>query len=137
MLLGPAGILVARVVDVKPRPGGGRFVVLDAGMTELIRPALYGAYHRIEPVTRDERPPTECEIVGPLCESSDTFGAGRTLPDPRVDDLVAIRDAGAYGLVMASTYNRRPIPTEVLVDRGEWRVIRRRQTVEDMLAQEE
>ncbi len=137
VLLGPAGVLVARIVDVKPRPGGGLFVVLDAGMTELVRPALYGAYHHIEAVASDGRAMKECEIVGPLCESSDTFGTGRVLPDPRVDDLVAIRDAGAYGLAMASTYNRRAMPPEALVDGGAWRLIRRRQTIDEMLSNEE
>ena len=106
-------------------------------MTELLRPALYGAFHHIEPVApRPDRDRTY-EIVGPVCESSDVVGRDRTLPQLRVGDLIAIRDAGAYGSVMASNYNRRPLPAEVLVDAGAWRVIRRRQTVDDMLALEE
>jgi diaminopimelate decarboxylase len=136
-LVGPAGVLLATVVDVKDTPGGTRFVVLDTGMTELIRPALYGAYHRIEPVVLrrgDERP---VDVVGPVCESSDVLGRQRPLPPLEVGDLVAIRDAGAYGAVMASNYNRRPLPAEVLVEAGEWRVVRRRQTVDDMIAFEE
>jgi len=135
-LVGPAGVLVATVVDVKEHPGGRRFVVLDAGMTELLRPALYGAYHRIVPLAAGGRPPVLCDVVGPVCESSDTFGVDRELPDPRVGDRVAVLDTGAYGAVMASTYNRRPIPPEVLVDEGAWRVVRRRMSVDDMLMAE-
>jgi diaminopimelate decarboxylase len=134
---GPAGLLLARVVDVKPHAGQGRFVVLDAGMTELMRPALYGAHHRIVPVVRSARSLVSCDVVGPVCESSDSFGRTRELPDPAVDDLVAILDAGAYGAVMSNTYNRRPLPPEVLVDEGaSWRVIRRRPTIDDLLALE-
>ena len=136
-VVAPAGALVATVVDVKSHPEGRRFVVLDAGMTELIRPALYGAFHRIAPVARDGRAEVTCDIVGPVCESSDTFGVDRRLPDPRPGDIVAVLDAGAYGAVMSSNYNRRPQPAEVLVDAGAWRVIKRRQTVDDMLACEE
>ena len=132
-IMAPAGALLARVVDVKEHPGGRVFVVLDAGMTELLRPALYGAFHRIVPVTRREAAQISCDVVGPVCESSDTFGVNRLLPDPQVDDLVAVLDAGAYGAVMASNYNRRPLPAEVLVENGRWRVIRRRQTVDEML----
>ncbi|MPY87777.1 MAG: diaminopimelate decarboxylase [Luteitalea sp.] len=134
-IVGPAGALVARVVDVKPHQAG-HFVVLDAGMTELLRPALYGAFHRIVPVTRRHAPAARCDIVGPVCESSDILGLARELPLPRVDDLLAILDAGAYGSAMASNYNRRPLPAEVLVQDGRWRTIRRRQTIDDMLAGE-
>ena len=102
-------------------------------MTELMRPALYGAFHRIEPVRPAPARRAHYEIVGPVCESSDVVGRDRMLPPLAVGDLVAIRDAGAYGSAMASNYNRRPLPAEVLVDDGRWRVIRRRQTVDDML----
>lgn len=135
-LVAPAGVLLARVVDVKTQPGGRTFVVLDAGMTELLRPALYHAYHRIAAVVAREAPMVSCDVVGPVCESSDVFGVDRALPSPRVDDLVAVLDTGAYGAVMASNYNRRPLPPEVLVEDGRWRVVRRRQTVDDMLAGE-
>jgi diaminopimelate decarboxylase len=148
-LLAPAGVLIARVLDIKPRSDGSEFVIIDAGMTELLRPALYGAYHRIEPVSPRTGAPRQYEVVGPVCESSDVVGRDRELPPLQVGDLVAIMDAGAYGFAMASNYNRRPLPAEVLVDivsPGEnagaatapahWRVIRRRQTVEDMLALE-
>jgi diaminopimelate decarboxylase len=135
-ILGGAGALVARVVDTKQHPDGRRFAVLDAGMTELMRPALYGSYHRIVPVEPRPGPSCAWDVVGPICESSDVFGRDRLLPPIRVDDLVAILDTGAYGAVMASTYNRRPLAPEVLVDNGGWRVIRRRQTIEEMMALE-
>ncbi len=135
-LVAPAGALLSRVVDVKCHPGGRTFVVLDAGMTELLRPALYGAYHRILPVCARQAGLVACDVVGPVCESSDTFGVDRQLPAPAVDDLMAVLDAGAYGAAMASNYNRRPLPPEVLVERGAWRVVRRRQSVDDMLATE-
>jgi diaminopimelate decarboxylase len=132
----PAGVLVARVVDVKPRDDTSDFAIIDAGMTELLRPALYNAFHRIEPVSISAAPERRYEIVGPVCESSDVVGRDRLLPPLAPGDLVAIRDAGAYGSAMASNYNRRPLPAEVLVEDGEWRVIRRRQTVDDQLALE-
>jgi diaminopimelate decarboxylase len=140
-LSGNAGALLAEVIDVKPAPEddapAGRpprqFVVLDAGMTDLMRPALYGAVHRIVRVEPGAGPAVPCDIVGPVCESSDAFLGERTLVDPQVGTLVAILDAGAYGAAMGSNYNRRPLAPEVLVDDGRWRVIRRRQTVDDMV----
>ncbi len=135
-ITGPSGVLVARVVDIKPRDEASDFAVVDAGMSDLLRPALYGAFHRIEPVVARDRDPRTYEIVGPVCESADVMGRDRTLPGLEVGDLVAIRDAGAYGSVMASNYNRRPFAAEVLVDEGAWRVIRRRQSLEDMLGLE-
>jgi diaminopimelate decarboxylase len=135
-LVAEAGVLIARVVDVKPQGPGRLFVVIDAGMTELLRPALYGAFHRIEPVSRADRPEVVCDVVGPLCETSDTVGRDRRLPAPGVGDLLAVMDAGAYVFVMASNYNRRPLPAEVLVDGDAWRVVRRRQTVDEMMVPE-
>jgi diaminopimelate decarboxylase len=135
-IVGPAGALLARVVDVKPRDAASRFVVIDAGMTELMRPALYGAYHAIEPVAPRPGPVHHYEIVGPVCESSDVVGRDRRLPELVSGDLVLVRDTGAYGAAMASNYNRRPLPAEVLVDEGTWRVVRRRQTIADMTALE-
>jgi len=135
-IVGPAGILVARVVDLKPRTASSDFAIIDAGMTELMRPALYGGFHQIEPIHPRTGALRQYEIDGPVCESTDVVGRDRTLPPLAVGDLVAIRDAGAYGSAMASNYNRRPLPAEVLVDNGTWRVIRRRQTITDMLAQE-
>jgi diaminopimelate decarboxylase len=136
VIVGASSVLVGRVIDVKGYFNGKPFVVLDAGMTELLRPALYGAYHRIEPVTPRPGAAVTCEVVGPLCESTDIVGRDRSLPPLDVDDLVAIFDAGAYGSAMASTYNRRPLPCEVLVDGGRFDVIRRRQTVEEMTSLE-
>ena len=103
---------------------------------ELLRPALYGAFHQIEAVTSRPARDRGYEIVGPVCESSDVVGRDRILTALQVGDFVAIRDAGAYGSAMASNYNRRPLSVEVLVDEGRWRVIRRRQTLEDMLSLE-
>ena len=136
-IVGPAGVLVASVVDVKPQDDERCFVVLDSGMSELLRPALYGAYHRIEPLEARPGPPVVCDVVGPICETGDVVGAGRTMPRPEVGDLVAVFDAGAYGSAMASNYNRHPLPPEVLIDeRDEWRIVRRRQTSDDMVALE-
>jgi diaminopimelate decarboxylase len=137
LVVGPAGVLLTRVVDVKQWPGTRRFVVLDAGMTELLRPMLYDAHHRIEPVVPRAGEPTPADIVGPICESTDTLARDRLLPPVEPGDLLIIRDVGAYGAVMGFTYLRRPLPPEVLVDKGTWRVIRRRQTIDDLLALEE
>ena len=133
VLVGPAGIVLTRVVDVKQFPGARRFVVLDAGMTELMRPALYGAYHQIEPVSPRAGDPVSADVVGPICESTDTFARDRLLPPLEVGDLVVIRDAGAYGSAMGHTYLRRPLPPEILVDGDATTVIRRRQTLDDLL----
>jgi diaminopimelate decarboxylase len=136
-LVGPAGALLTRVVDVKPRADGRHVVVVDAGMTELLRPALYGAFHRIEPIDQRPDPVALCDIVGPVCESRDVLGRDRQLPLPREGDLLAVLDTGAYGAVMASNYNRRLLPAEVVVDEGRWQLVRRRQTMDDLLALEE
>ena len=118
-IVGPAGALVAtRRRHQGPPRGRAGSSVLDTGMTELLRPALYGAFHRIEPVRRRPGPAARCDIVGPLCESSDVVGRDRVMPPLEVGDLMAIFDVGAYGASMASTYNRRPLPPEVLVDEG-------------------
>jgi len=135
-IVGPAGALIARVLDVKPRTATSEFAVIDAGMSELMRPALYDAFHAIEPVCARVGGVKQYELVGPVCESGDVVGRDRMLTPLEVGDLVAIRDAGAYGSVMASNYNRRPLPAEVLVDNGSWKVIRRRQTLQDLLALE-
>jgi diaminopimelate decarboxylase len=136
-IIAPAGALLTRVVDVKEQPGNERlFVVMDAGMTELIRPMLYNAFHRIEPVVWTDAPPTSVDVVGPLCESSDTLGKDRTVPRPRVGELFAVLDTGAYGSVMASNYNRRLLPAEVMVENGKATLIRRRQTIDELLSLE-
>ncbi|MFN8061001.1 MAG: diaminopimelate decarboxylase [Vicinamibacterales bacterium] len=137
VILAPTGVLLTRVVDVKSQGGDREVVVVDAAMTDLLRPALYGAFHRIEPVIETaDRPPKSVDIVGPVCETSDSFGIGRTLPAPRVGDLLAIRDVGAYGIVMASNYNRRLMPPEILVDGDGWQIVRRRQTIDDLIGLE-
>lgn len=136
-IVGPAGTVIATVVDRKARTSDSDFLVLDVGMTELLRPALYNAFHRIEPVRPRGGGRRLYEIVGPVCETSDVVGRDRDLSSLEAGDLVAVRDAGAYGAAMASNYNRRPLPAEVLVDQGGWRIIRRRQTVDEMLMLEE
>lgn len=136
-IVGAAAALLASVVDVKDTPGGYHFAVLDTGMSELIRPALYGAFHRIEAVAPRDRRERCYDVVGPICESTDAFGRERRLATLEVGDLLAILDAGAYGSAMASNYNRHPLPAEVLVDRGQARLTRRRQTIDDMLSLEE
>lgn len=135
-IIGPTGVLVSAVVDVKSQGNGRYFVVVDAGMSELIRPALYGSFHRIELLKPNDTPLVTCDVVGPICETSDVFGAKRMMPLPNVGDLVAICDTGAYGSAMASNYNRHPLPAEILIDNSTWSVIRRRQTIDEMLAQE-
>ena len=135
-VVGHSGALIGEVVDTKQYAGSPRFAVLDAGMTELMRPAMYSSFHRIVPVS--PRPGAELpwDVVGPICESSDVFARDRVLPDLQVGDLVALLDTGAYGAAMASNYNRRLLAPEVLVADGAWQVIRRRQTIDDVLALE-
>jgi diaminopimelate decarboxylase len=123
----PAGLLVSRIVDMKDQANGRWFVIADAGMTDLLRPALYGAWHEIEAVQTREGGVVICDVEGPVCETSDTLGKARPLPPLKVGDLIAVRDTGAYGAIMASNYNRRPMAAEVLVDGTDWRVVRKRQ----------
>jgi diaminopimelate decarboxylase len=132
-IVGPAGVLLTEIVDIKHRPEGGRFVIVDAGMTDLLRPALYDAWHEIEPVRLRPGASQNADVVGPVCETTDSFATARPLPPVDVGDLLAIRDTGAYGAVMASNYNRRPLAAEVMVDRDGPRIVRRRQTFDDML----
>ena len=134
-IVGPAGVLLTRVVDLKEQPAdpaGGEprwFVIADAGMTDLLRPALYGAFHQIDAVTPRAGADRLCDIVGPVCETTDTLGSARRLPPVEVGDLLVVKDAGAYGSVMSSNYNRRAVPAEVM----DGKLIRRRQTIEDLL----
>jgi diaminopimelate decarboxylase len=135
-LVAQAGALLARVLYVK-KNGEKTFVIVDAAMNDLIRPALYQAYHEIVPVTpRRTSRKMIADIVGPVCESGDFFARDRTLPSLRPGDLVAILDAGAYGMSLASNYNSRPRPAEILVEGRRARVIRHRETMEEMLASE-
>jgi diaminopimelate decarboxylase len=128
-LVAEAGALLAMVQYVK---NGGRTLVLDAGMTDLIRPALYSARHPIWPLTHSDAPPVPVQVVGPICESSDVIHPEAALPPLRPGSRIAIGVAGAYGMSMASNYNGRPRPAEVLVEGERWRVIRRRETFEDL-----
>lgn len=136
-LAGPAGLLLASVVLSKTT-GSRRFVVLDAAMNDLLRPAMYDAWHGIVPVAaRDAVALTApCDIVGPVCETGDTFAKARALPPLAPHAKVAILDAGAYGSVMSSTYNARPLAAQVLVDGERWATIRERQAPETMWAGE-
>lgn len=129
---GDAGVLVASVVRVK-QTGDKRFAVLDAGMSDLVRPAMYDAYHNIEAV-KGGKASERYDVVGPICESADIFGKDRMLPELNEGDLIAIETAGAYGAAMASNYNGRPLIAEVLTDNDRYAVIRRRQTVAEMTA---
>jgi diaminopimelate decarboxylase len=134
-LVGPAGVLLASVVLVK---GDGRFVVLDAAMNDLIRPAMYEAWHGIVPLAAADaaRPVRPVDVVGPVCETGDTFARNRPLPPLAAGARVAILDAGAYGSVMSSTYNARPLAPIAMVDGGTWTTIRERQTMEALWAGE-
>jgi diaminopimelate decarboxylase len=105
-------------------------------MTDLMRPMLYGAYHRIEPIADGGAPEALVDLVGPVCETTDTLGKDRRLAAPAVGDLMVVFDAGAYGSVMASNYNRRPMPAEVLIQDGQATLVRRRQTIDDLVALE-
>lgn len=134
-IIGPAGVLVGKVIFVK-EAGGRRFVVLDAGMNDLIRPVLYGAHHRLEPVVDRPGDPVRSDVVGPICESGDFLGKDRLLPPLVRGDRVAAFTAGAYGFAMSSQYNQRPRAAEVLVDGAEATLVRRRETWEDLLAAE-
>jgi diaminopimelate decarboxylase len=137
-IVGPAGILLTSVIYRKANDGK-RFLVVDAAMNDLIRPALYGAYHEVVPVTQNERSAGKSEvtdIVGPVCETGDFFARDRELPVVEEEDLLAILDAGAYGMVLASNYNSRPRPAEVLVSGKSVKVIRRREKVSDLLRAE-
>jgi diaminopimelate decarboxylase len=137
-IVGPSGVLVSRVLYIKQN-GTKQFVVVDAAMNDLIRPSLYGAYHEIVPVVgdADNRSSSVYDVVGPICETGDFFARDRQLPELRPGDLVALLDAGAYGMALASNYNTRPRAAEVLVDGKSARVIRRRETLNDLLRAEE
>ncbi len=131
-----AGVLVARVLHVNARPEGRRFLVLDAAMNDLLRPAMYEAYHDIRPVRPRAGEAVTYDVVGPVCETGDTFTRDRALPPLAAGDLIAFMSAGAYGAAMASEYNSRPLVPEVLVRGGEFAIVRPRETYEAMLARE-
>jgi diaminopimelate decarboxylase len=134
-LVAQAGALLTRVLYTKQN-GSKHFVITDAAMNDLIRPALYQAHHEIVPVVKEERAAQVADIVGPVCESGDFFARDRETPELRQGDLAVLLDAGAYGMSLASQYNTRVRPAEVLVEHGEARLIRRRETLDDLLAAE-
>jgi diaminopimelate decarboxylase len=135
-LVANAGTLVARVQAVKV-VGGRRTLVVDAGMNDLLRPALYDAYHAVAPLGRDpDAPAVATDVVGPICESADVLARDRALPPLGPGEGLAILDTGAYGFSMASNYNAQPRPAEVLVDGAEVRIIRRRERYDDLVALE-
>jgi diaminopimelate decarboxylase len=136
MIAANAGVLVARVLHVHERPEGRRFLVLDAAMNDLLRPAMYDAYHDIRPLRPRAGEARTYDVVGPICESGDTFTRDRVLPPLEAGDLVAFMTAGAYGAAMSSEYNSRLLVPEVLVKGDDYAVVRPRPTYDDMLERE-
>jgi len=136
LIVGNAGILVTRVEYVKTPelPGGKTFVIVDAAMNDLIRPTLYEAHHDVQPVQHSNKPPITADIVGPVCETGDYLALGRKMEGVAEGDLMAVMTGGAYGAVMASTYNSRPLVPEVLVDGDRWHVIRPRKSIKELIA---
>ncbi len=136
-IVGPAGALITRVLYAK-RNNSKRFLVVDAAMNDLIRPSLYGAYHEIVPVRQSANASklAVVDVVGPICETGDFFARDRELPPVTEGDLLAVLDAGAYGMSLASNYNSRPRPAEVLVDGARVALIRRRETFKDLINNE-
>ena len=137
LIVANAGVLLATAIHLHPRAEGRRFLVVDAAMNDLLRPSLYEAYHRIRPVRAGNGAPEEAhDVVGPVCETGDTFARDRMLPPVEAGDLVAFLSAGAYGASMSSEYNSRPLVPEVLVSGDRFSIIRRRPTHEEMLSRE-
>jgi diaminopimelate decarboxylase len=135
-LVGNAGVLLTRVRCLK-ETGRKKFAIVDAGMNDLIRPALYEAYHEIVPVAQPSTSTQDkIDVVGPVCESGDFLALEREMPALRQGDLLAVMSAGAYGFVMASSYNSRPLPAEVLVHHDKFRLIRKRQSWDDLVREE-
>ena len=138
LIVGNAGVLLTRVQYRKTTASGKRFVIVDAGMNDLIRPALYEGYHEVVPV-REPAPGAGREtvdVVGPVCESGDFFAQNREVSPVGEDELIALMSAGAYGAAMGSNYNTRPLPAEILVRGDRADVIRERQTLEDIVRDE-
>ena len=137
LIVGNAGVLVTRVLQLNPRPQK-TFVIVDAAMNDLIRPAMYDAFHDIWPVTEPAAQPTRLayDVVGPICETSDQFASARPLPKCKPGDLLAFMTAGAYGATMSSTYNTRLLVPEVLVNGDQFAVVRPRPTFEELLGQD-
>lgn len=132
-IMGPSGILLTRVVYVK-RGGGKTFVITDAGMNDLLRPSHYASYHQVEPAhVHADRSHIAVDVVGPICETGDFLALDRVMQEPQDGELLALRTTGAYGFSMASTYNARTRPAEVLVSGDKHRLIRRRETLDDLV----
>ena len=138
LIVGNAGVLLTRVQYRKTTASGKRFVIVDAGMNDLIRPALYEGYHEVVPVLQPDPAAGRetVDVVGPVCESGDFFAQGREVPPVGENDLIALMSAGAYGAAMGSNYNTRPLPAEVLVRGDRTDVVRERQTLEDIVSSE-
>ncbi len=134
-LVGNAGALLTTVQYVKKTPAK-TFTIVDAGMNDLIRPALYEGWHEIVPLRESTAAPTPMDVVGPVCESGDFFAQDRPLPPLAQDDAIAILSSGAYGFVMSSNYNSRPLLPEILVDGTQYRLVRKRQSLDDLIAGE-
>jgi diaminopimelate decarboxylase len=132
VIVGNAGILVSRVLYTKSNREKN-FIVVDAGMNDLIRPSLYNSYHRIQPVIRKGQREIDADVVGPICESGDYIAKGRRVPAFERGELIAVMSAGAYGFTMSSNYNSRPRVPEVLVDGGRFHVIRKRENYRDLI----
>jgi diaminopimelate decarboxylase len=134
-LVGNSGVLLSEVLYIK-QTQDRKFLVIDSAMNDLIRPTLYEAYHGIEPVANRAAPTTKYDVVGPICETGDTFSTDRELPVMKTGDLVAVKSSGAYGFCMASNYNTRPMAPEILVDGDKVALIRPRQTYDDLIGPE-
>jgi diaminopimelate decarboxylase len=135
-IVGNAGVLLTRVLYRK-NSGDKEFVIVDAAMNDLIRPALYGAHHEILPVRASGTRSLKVDVVGPVCETGDFLARDRDLPEVFPGDVLAVCTVGAYGFAQTSNYNARPRPAEVLIENGAWRVIRARETHADLVRGEE
>ncbi|NVM56517.1 MAG: diaminopimelate decarboxylase [Desulfobacterales bacterium] len=135
VIVGNAGILVTRVLYTKTGEGKD-FVIVDSAMNDLVRPSLYGAYHAIKPVVRDQKGTIKADVVGPICESGDFLARDRQIPRVQAGDLLAVMSAGAYGFTMSSNYNSRPRVPEVMVKEDQFYVVRERESYDDLIAGE-
>lgn len=131
-MVGNAGILVTKVIYTKDTPSK-KFIIVDAAMNDLARPSLYGSYHAIKVVTETGRPEITADVVGPICESGDFLAKDRLLPEVKSGELLAVMSAGAYGFSMSSNYNARPRAAEVMAEGNKYKIIRKRETLEDLI----
>jgi diaminopimelate decarboxylase len=131
-IVGGAGLLLTRVLYRK-KTGEKEFVVVDAAMNDLIRPVLYSAYHEILPLRQQDREMVTADVVGPVCETGDFLARNRRMPNVLPGDVLAVCSVGAYGFAQSSNYNARPRAAEVLVEGGKWRIVRERESYEDLV----